>query len=53
MVATYNDRYKHPHCPGYNKEDPKMSDPTYGGYSKDIVVDQNYVCTIPDNLEMS
>lgn len=52
MCATYNGRYKHPHCPGYD-EDPNKCEPTYGGYSQDIVVDKNYACHIPDNLKLS
>ena len=31
MVGTYNSRFKHPHCPGYNAD--KDCEPTYGGYS--------------------
>jgi uncharacterized zinc-type alcohol dehydrogenase-like protein len=53
MVGTYASRYKHPHCPGYNEADPSQSEPTYGGYSQDIVVDHNYVCSVPEHLEMS
>lgn len=51
MVGTYNSRMKHPHCPGYNA-DPNLCEPTYGGYSQDIVVDHDYVCRIPDNLPL-
>ncbi len=38
MIATYN---------GLEKDG---STPTYGGYSTQVVVDQNYVCSIPENL---
>jgi alcohol dehydrogenase (NADP+) len=38
-VPTYNGR-------GYDGE------PTYGGYSKQIVVDERFVVTIPDSLEL-
>ncbi len=40
MIATYNAMEK----------DGKT--PTYGGYSKQIVVDENYVCRIPANLPL-
>jgi uncharacterized zinc-type alcohol dehydrogenase-like protein len=51
MVSTYNNRYKYPHCPGY---DPvtKTGPVTYGGYSQDIVVDKNYVLKIPKNIPL-
>ena len=39
-VQTYNGRY-------YDEE------PTYGGYAREIVVDQNYVVSIPDNLDLA
>lgn len=39
-VQTYNGRH-------YDGE------PTYGGYAREIVVDQNYVLSIPDNLDMA
>ena len=39
-VQTYNGRH-------YDQE------PTYGGYAKEIVVDQNYVLTIPSNLDLA
>jgi alcohol dehydrogenase (NADP+) len=39
-VQTYNGRH-------YDGE------PTYGGYAKDIVVDQNYVLKVPSNLDRS
>ncbi len=38
MVSTYN---------GYEKD--KVT-PTYGGYSKQVVVDKNYVLRVPENL---
>jgi alcohol dehydrogenase (NADP+) len=50
--ATYNSREKYPHCPGYNEDIDKAA-PTYGGYSNDIVVNENYVCRIPDNLDLA
>lgn len=40
MVLTYN---------GYEKDGKT---PTFGGYSKSIVVDENYVLTIPANLPL-
>jgi len=39
-VQTYNGR-------SYDNE------PTYGGYAQEIVVDQNYVLSIPENLDMA
>ena len=51
MVGTYNAREKYPHCPGY-KEKPDECAPTYGGYSQHIVVDQNYVCSIPESIPL-
>ena len=39
-VQTYNGRH-------YDQA------PTYGGYAKDIVVDQNYVLSIPKNLDLA
>jgi uncharacterized zinc-type alcohol dehydrogenase-like protein len=39
MTGTYNDR-------------DKSGEPTYGGYSTRIVVDENYVVRIPDSLSL-
>lgn len=39
-VQTYNGRH-------YDEE------PTYGGYAKEIVVDQNYVLKVPENLDLA
>ena len=52
MVMTYNGRCCHPHVPGYNKDDPSNSEVTYGGYSQDIVVDENFVIHLPKNLPL-
>ena len=41
MVGTYN-----------SKEHDGVT-PTYGGYSNQIVVDENYVLSVPTNLELS
>ena len=27
--------------------------PTYGGYAQCVVVDENYVCKIPDGMDMA
>jgi uncharacterized zinc-type alcohol dehydrogenase-like protein len=51
MVGTYNSRFKYPHCPGYN-EDPTKCEPTYGGYSQDFVIDQDYAINLPKNLPL-
>tara|TARA_B100001250_G_C19717054_1_gene751980 strand:+ start:129 stop:1229 length:1101 start_codon:yes stop_codon:yes gene_type:complete len=50
-VLTYNSRMKFCHCPGYS-EDPEKCEPTYGGYSKDIVCDERFVCMIPKNIPL-
>jgi len=49
-VWTYNSKSKYPHMREYNAEGGA---PTYGGYSKHIVVDQNFVLTVPANLDMA
>lgn len=49
MVGTYNSRMTHPHCPGYDK-DPNKCAVNYGGYSQGITVNQDFVCSVPDNL---
>lgn len=36
----------------YNGVEKDGKTPTYGGYSKEIVVDENYVLTIPPNLPL-
>jgi alcohol dehydrogenase (NADP+) len=50
MVGTYNSRAKYPHCAEYNGEGGAV---TYGGYSKRIVVDKNFVLRIPSNLDLA
>lgn len=47
MVGTYNSRFKYDH-----NGDEKGS-PTYGGYSKSIVVNDAYVLRVPDSLDFS
>lgn len=49
-VFTYNSTYKYPHCAEYNSDGGA---PTYGGYSQKIVVDENFVCSVPSNLDMA
>lgn len=39
-ISTYNGRYQD-------------GEPTYGGYAQEIVVDQNYVLSIPANLDLA
>jgi uncharacterized zinc-type alcohol dehydrogenase-like protein len=51
MVGTYNSRFKHAHCPGYN-QDPNLCEPTYGGYSQDIVAHQDYTLNFPKNIPL-
>jgi alcohol dehydrogenase (NADP+) len=36
----------------YNSVENDGETPTYGGYSSQIVVDENYVLTVPDNLPL-
>lgn len=44
-------------CPNmtltYNSPDKHLGGVTYGGYSESIVVDEHFVLSIPDNLELS
>ena len=49
-IMTYNGKHKYQHCEEYNDEGGA---PTYGGYSQGIVVDQNYVCKIPDGMDLA
>ena len=49
-VFTYNGTYKFPHCEEYNGDGQT---PTYGGYSKRIVVDQDFVLNIPKNIDLA
>ncbi len=37
----------------YNSPDPHLGGVTYGGYSKLIVVDENYVLKVPTNLDLA
>jgi alcohol dehydrogenase (NADP+) len=37
----------------YNSPDPHLGGVTYGGYSKRIVVDENYVLRVPANLDLA
>ena len=43
------------YCPGtiltYNSDDPHTGGVTYGGYSKHIVVNQDFVLRVPSNLD--
>ncbi|CAJ1412444.1 unnamed protein product, partial [Effrenium voratum] len=49
-VMTYNGRHKFEHCNEYNADG---GTPTYGGYSQCVVVDENYVCKIPDGMDLA
>eukprot|EP00490_Sorites_sp_Unknown_P018131 CAMPEP_0114692876 /NCGR_PEP_ID=MMETSP0191-20121206/68413_1 /TAXON_ID=126664 /ORGANISM="Sorites sp." /LENGTH=189 /DNA_ID=CAMNT_0001985791 /DNA_START=50 /DNA_END=616 /DNA_ORIENTATION=+ len=49
-VMTYNGRAKYSHCEEHNEEGGA---PTYGGYSEQIVVDENYVLKIPDGMDLA
>jgi alcohol dehydrogenase (NADP+) len=35
----------------YNSADKYLDSPTFGGYSESIVVDENFVLTVPENLD--
>ncbi|WP_162127663.1 NAD(P)-dependent alcohol dehydrogenase [Flavobacterium phycosphaerae] len=37
----------------YNSADKHLGGMTYGGYSEKIVVDEKYVLTVPDNLDLA
>jgi len=50
MVGTYNSREKYPHMAEYT---PEGGAPTYGGYSKSIVVNHKFVVSIPENLNLA
>lgn len=50
MVGTYGGRFKYPHCVEYTEDGGNR---TQGGYSQQIVVDENYCLSIPDNLDFS
>lgn len=52
MVGTYNSRMKHEHCPGYCAESPDKCEPTYGGYSRDIVVDSAYALKLDQSMPL-
>jgi len=49
-VYTYNSRYSYPHCAEYNAKGGAV---TYGGYSKAIVVSEQFVLSIPSNLDQA
>ena len=37
----------------YNSHNPKTNSMTYGGYASNIVVDEHFVLSIPDNLDLA
>lgn len=49
-VYTYNSKFKYPHSPEFNAEG---GNPTQGGYSQYIVVQEDYVMKIPTNLDLA
>lgn len=49
-VFTYNGKYKFPHSAEYNADGGAN---TYGGYSKSIVVDEDFALKIPKNLDLA
>lgn len=50
MVGTYNSKFKYAHCVECT---PEGGNRTFGGYSKMIVVDHNFVLSIPTNLDLA
>jgi len=46
-VFTYNGVYK------YDRNDGDLNKPTYGGYSKSIVVREKFVLHVPENLDLA
>jgi uncharacterized zinc-type alcohol dehydrogenase-like protein len=49
-IGTYNDRAKFPHMAEYNADGGAV---TYGGYSQEIVIDENFVLHVPANLDLA
>jgi len=49
-VYTYNSKFKYPHSSEYTAEG---GNPTQGGYSQYIVVQEDYVMKIPSNLDLA
>jgi len=49
-VGTYNDKFRFEHCVEYNGEGGAN---TYGGYSQQMVVDENFVLKVPANLDLA
>lgn len=52
MTGTYNARFTHSHCPGYSAEGSDHCEPTYGGYSRDIVCDQDYTLKLDKSMPL-
>ena len=50
VVLTYSGRYKFRHCEEFNEQGGGV---TQGGYSKRIVVDENYLLIIPKNISLA
>jgi uncharacterized zinc-type alcohol dehydrogenase-like protein len=50
LVSTFNGKAKYTHCEEYNDQGGAI---TYGGYSKRIVVDENYVLIFPPCLDLA
>ena len=49
-VYTYNGKHMYSHHVEYNDEG---GTPTYGGYSKSIVVDESFVLKVPANIDLA
>lgn len=50
MVGTYNSKAKYTHCAEYNEQGGAV---TQGGYSKRIVVDEDFVLKVPNNIDLA
>ncbi|CAJ1396785.1 unnamed protein product [Effrenium voratum] len=50
-VYAYNDRFKYPHCAEFGDE--AGGGRTYGGYSQAVVVDEAFVCRVPEALDLA
>jgi len=53
MTGTYNGRFSHEHSPGYSAEGKDHCEPTYGGYSRDIVCDADYTLKLCKSMPLA
>jgi len=52
MTGTYNARFTHEHSAGYSAEGKDHCEPTYGGYSRDIVCDADYTLKLDKSMPL-